>query len=184
MWSEKHLLYQIGHELKKIKKMKWLIVFSVICLNYKLINGIKGATQVDKLRTNYYVVEKNLWDIVNSNKPKDDILEEIHQKHKQFYGNEILKDFRENDFYQLNHFYDWKYLEVDLLTITNLFTEFKKIIERQLVGGFDQTVGTDLAETVLKDGRWPVPELLDGIDNVMVKQGLYYKTQYVIFKIM
>lgn len=159
--------------------MKWLIIFSVICLNYKLINCIKGATQVDKLRSNYYVVEKNLWEIVNSPKPKANILEEIHQKNKEFYGNEILKDFRENEFYQLNHFYDWKYLEVDLLTITNLFTEFKKIIERQLVGGFDQTVGTDLAETVLKDGRWPVPELLDGIDNVMVKQGLYYKTQYV-----
>lgn len=168
--------------------MKFLIkLFAIILLCFVNLSNCTtiGATTIDELRSELIEIETLAWKIVDGTLPRDRKLEQIIAKHESFASINLGVDYQENEFLTLNHMYDWKYLEKDLITITKLFSEFRRLLKRQLNEGLEELANIDFAETVLQDKTWDIPGIYDNIHSMMVQQGLYYKSLLVsYFKVL
>lgn len=140
----------------------------------------EGSTTIDELRARYLEIERTSWEFVTNDRlDQNKKLQEIFQEHTPFAIINLGVDYQENEFQTLNGLYDWKFLEKDLVTINNLFIEFRRNLERQTNEGFDETSSVDLAETILLDEHYPISETLQQIENIMINQALYYKANLV-----
>lgn len=150
--------------------------FVVIPMLIGISDGsIKGATTVDHLRTTLLNIEDTAWEIIEDNSiPRDRKLQRIISKHESIASNNLAGDYQENEFMIVNHMYEWKYLENYLVSMTKLFTEFRRLLNRQTQEGLEELANTDFAETVLDDPKFSADQMLEAIDS-MVSQGIYYK---------
>lgn len=144
------------------------------------VNGLlKGATQVDELRAYYLMIEQNMWAIAQSGNDHSHVLDQIFEGHRIFVDDNItLVPNTLHDFKLLETVYEWKLLETDIITLDNLF-EALRLLLRENLQRLDELQATDFADTVFKDTHYPVNGTLEKIDNIMIKQGMYYKAMLV-----
>lgn len=156
-----------------------VIVICAVCLMPSHVNGLlNGATKMDELRAYYLMIEQNMWRLIETENDRNHGLQQIFEGHRIFVDDNITKVYTENDFKILNTVYEWKLLETDIITVNKLFEAFRFLLQ-QNHEHFDELAATDFADTVFKDEHWPVNETLNMIENIMVKQGMYYKAMLV-----
>lgn len=150
-----------------------------ICLMPSNVNGLlNGATKMDVLRAYYLMIEQNMWRLIETENDKNHAVQQIFEGHRVFVDENITKIYTENDFDILNTVYEWKLLETNIIAVNKLFEAFRFLLQ-QSHEHFDELAATDFADTVFKDDHFPVNETLNMIENIMVKQGMYYKAMLV-----
>lgn len=168
--------------------MKCLCVYFfvgvIISINKSTASSINdGSTTIDELRSELIELEEQSWKTMEDDRlTKNRKLDQIIARHESFATINLGIDYQENDFLILNHMFDWKDIEHDLVTITKLFAEFRRLLKRQVQEGQEERTNLDFAETTLEDSSWNIREIFDRIYKVMVDHGLYYKAQLVSFK--
>lgn len=152
-------------------KILWL---ALTC--YVSVQG--QGIQVDVVRSDYIALEENSWSIIENGIDHAQSLKQIMKNYREFVEENLNSPQSVNDFISFEKIFEWKVLQQSLITLNNLFEAYRLILS-QYVEEFDNLALNDFAETVLFDKDWPVNQTLDEIENIMVKQGLYYKTTLV-----
>lgn len=152
-------------------KILWL---TLTC--YVSVHG--QGIQIDAVRSEYIGLEENSWSIIENGIDHTQSLSQIIKNYHKFVEDQLKSPQSVNDFITLDKIYEWKILQANLMTLNNLFEAYRLILSKSL-DEYDNLALTDLAEAVLTDKDWPVNETLDEIENIMVKQGLYYKATLV-----
>lgn len=144
---------------------------------------------MDTDRRAYLQLERQLWQHVDISESPTARLIEVFGQHRNFTETRmsavdvLASDGDGNEFIVLNGLYEWKVIEQDLRAINNLFGVYRLTLDQYKtnVGHYDELALRDLAETVLQDdgGPFGVPSAFDKIENVMVRQNLYYKAMLV-----
>lgn len=160
-------------------KQKYLLFLFVavifVCDFVPVTNALlKGATFIDDTRARYIELEKESWNIVENGVDQNAILKQIFTNHNLFIDNFLTNSLQENQFLVLESLYEWKTLEATALWPTDrLFDQFKSLLNKS-DEFFDKLANEDFADTVLND-RTSVKESLEQIENIMIKQSVYYK---------
>lgn len=181
--------------------MKWFVVVVVatICGLSEGARKLKGSTDVDALRHRYLALESRAATIVGQmdkveNQKEEDrsamrnvVLKELLEIYGGFASEDLGADdtYNEEDYEILTRFYEWQLLQSDLINVHKLFDAFRSFVRNKNQLPRDdpdlELASLDLADTVLSDPHFPVNGTLDQIDTIMVRQGVYYKAQLVIF---
>lgn len=165
--------------------MKWLCVYFFVIISFEnsIASSINdGSTVIDELRAELIELEEQSWKTIDDDRlPQNRKLDQIVARHESFASINLGVDYQENDFMVLNHMFDWKDIENDLVTITKLFAEYRRFLKLQVREGHDERTNLDFAETTLDDTSWNIKEIFERIFKVMVDHGLYYKAQLVSF---
>lgn len=152
-------------------KILWLALTCHVC-----VQGQGIVVDVD--RSDYIALEENSWSVIENGVDHTESLKQIMRNYRQFVEDHMTSEQSVNDFIAFDKIYEWKLLQQSLMTLNNLF-EACRLMLSQYVEEFDNLALNDFAETVLFDKDWPVNQTLDEIENIMVKQGLYYKATLV-----
>lgn len=166
------------------------LVLCVCAIHYWATVGAalqKGITQIDADRRAYLQLEATLWQHIAAADTPAGRLVEVFAQHRNFteqrLGRELLGVGVGDEFIVLNGLYEWKLIEQDMRSLHNLFDVYRMTLEqyRNVRDDFDELALNDLAETVLHDdgGPFKVAATLEQIENVMVRQNLYYKAKLV-----
>lgn len=154
-------------------KFLWLALTCYVSVQGQ-INGI----QTDVARNEYLTMEENSWSVIENGIDHVQSLKQIIKLYRQFIEDKLTSQLSVNDFIMFDKIYEWKVLQQNLITLNSLFEAYRLMLS-QYVEEFDNLALNDFAETVLFDKDWPVNQTLDQIENIMVKQGLYYKATLV-----
>lgn len=163
----------------------YLSVSLVIAMAMLINNCVaqeKGITHIDLCRTKLLDMELNLWNTLD-NMDQLNGLKQIFNEYRNFVDNHLNTNGSAaidagNGFIVLESIFEWKILDKDLGTVNNLFEVFRLSLQKYIVH-FDKLALNDLTETILNDEYFPVAKTLEQIENIMVKQGLYYKAMLV-----
>lgn len=153
-------------------KILWL---ALTC--YVSVQG--QGIQIDTVRRDYMSLEETSWSTIENGIDHVESLKQIMRNYRQFVEEQLISTQTVNDFLLFDNFYEWKLLQQNLMTLTNLFDAYRLIMSKFDEEKFDDLAYNDFAESVLFDKNWPVNETLEAIENIMVKQGLYYKASQV-----
>lgn len=141
---------------------------------------IDKSTSIDLSRAKYLDLELNLWNTIE-NVDQLNALKQIFQNHRE-YSQQYLskKDIvpEGDEFIVLQRFYEYQLLQDDLQTIDNLYQVYEQLLEKY-TNRFDELAILDFADVILFDERFPINKTLEQIENIMVKQALYYKVMLV-----
>lgn len=158
---------------------KFPVILAIIAIIYS-VKAIKqkGSSDTDNIRNLYIQLENKSWSIVNNEIDQKSILRYLFDGHRNFAQQYLKRNFIGSEFIILEPFYEWKLLEKDLMTINSLFETFRLLLD-QHVDVYDDLVNNDFAETVLTDKHFPINDTMDQIENIMIKQSLYYRALQV-----
>lgn len=155
------------------------LLYKILWLTLTCYVGAHGqGIQIDAVRANYAALEENSWSVIENGIDHAQSLKQIMKNYRQFVQDELISQQSVNDFIVFDKIYEWKILQQSLITLNNLFEAYRLMLS-QNVEDLDNLALNDFAETVLFDKDWPVNQTLDEIENIMVKQGLYYKAMLV-----
>lgn len=161
--------------------IKWLVLpFIITCNLFIAINCYlpSKASTIDIHRAQYFQLEAELWSIVENGVDQPSVLSQVLRQHKSFIDNNLTThNYDENDFFLFESIYEWKVLKDDFLPIQSLFDTFRPILNKN-VDNINSLELNDFAETVMQDQE-KIVGTLDNIENVMIKQGTYYKVMLV-----
>lgn len=169
-------------------RIVWLAVVLVACARSNAaIEVINEASPTDVLRSSFVHFEQGLWSefengidqLSNQNNPGS--VEIVLSAFREFVAANLSQNFIGNDFMFMENVYEWKILEKDIFSLNNIFEVFRPMLEKHSDQIFRREL-TDFTETVLSDPLYSVNETLNKIENIMIKQGLYYKVALVSFE--
>lgn len=137
-------------------------------------------TSIDVSRARYLELEQNLWNTLRYTNQLNG-LNTTFSEHRKFvadYIDPIAQLIKSDGLITLNQIYEWNYLQQDLLVLNNLFEALRVPLDKY-VNDFDELALNDFTDTILNDERFPVKGTLEQIENIMVKQALYYRAMLV-----
>lgn len=147
-----------------------------------------GITTADRDRNHYVSLEATLWSLIERRDTRD-ALAAIFEMHHNFTVAHlplaVPGSGHSDAFIALDAIYEWKHLEQHLHGITNLFEVVRLTLDDWATASrpdeFNELALTDLAETIQEDGAssFRVAKTMDDIENIMVKQSLYYRAMLV-----
>lgn len=153
--------------------------FKILWLALTCYVSVQGqGIQIDAVRSEYLGLEENSWSIIENGIDHTQSLNQIIRNYQQFIEDKLKSPQSVNDFITLDKIYEWKILQTSLMTLDTLFEAYRLLLSQSLQK-FETLSLNDFAETALLDKDWPVNQTLDEIENIMVKQGLYYKATLV-----
>lgn len=165
----------------KFARIIWIAAVVVACAQTSsAIESASEATPTDMLRASFVRFEQELWSTIENGVDQPSVAEHILEEYQKFVTENLTQDFIGNDYMFMERVFEWKVLERDILTLNNLFNALRPIL-RQRFGQIERHVLTDYTETVLSDPINSVNETLNKIENIMIKQGLYYRFALVSF---
>ncbi|XP_068158847.1 uncharacterized protein orion isoform X2 [Drosophila tropicalis] len=135
------------------------------------------SMNVDALRTEYFALEKSLWDYLEKTSNKETRLRKVYDSHMNFSGKwQFNEEFYEKKYDILNH-YEWKILERDLVYINKLYDTYKDTFVHQNNSALlEERAVLDLAEHVLRnDKTFSMSRIFEEIEHTMIGQSLYYR---------
>lgn len=155
------------------------LFYKILWLALTCYVSVQGqGIQIDAVRSEYIALEENSWSVIENGIDHAQSLKQIMKNYREFIEDQLTSAQSVNDFITFDKIYEWKLLQQNLITLNNLFEAYRLMLS-QYVEEFDNLALNDFAETVLFDKDWPVNQTLDQIENIMVKQGLYYKATLV-----
>lgn len=175
-------------------KIIFLIGIITISLDNVKSAKLKGVTSIDQMRYDYLKLEDQAWKIVlNNTLPEKTKISSIYEIYNVIAKDKLKGQYVESDYLILKRFYEWSILEEDLINIHQLFEAFRRIIENQMnindnnigsdydvptntLNNDNKRVDLDFTETILNDNKWPVNKTYEQIYDILIKQGLYYRT--------
>lgn len=175
-------------------KIIFLIGIITISLDNVKSAKLKGVTSIDQMRYDYLKLEDQAWKIVlNNTLPEKTKISSIYEIYNVIAKDKLKGQYVESDYIILKRFYEWSILEEDLINIHQLFEAFRRIIENQMnindnnigsdydvptntLNNDNKRVDLDFTETILNDNKWPVNKTYEQIYDILIKQGLYYRT--------
>lgn len=151
----------------------------VSCNLFCAISGYsKGATAIDAVRAQYLQFEAELWSIIENGVDQSSVLNQILGQHKAFIDRNITQnDIDENEFFLFEKIYEWSAVKDSLMPIRSLFDSFAVVVDKN-VDHFNNVELIDLADTVISEVE-QLNSTAESIENLMVKQGTYYKVMLV-----
>lgn len=153
--------------------------YKILWLALTCYVSVQGqGIQIEAVRSEYMRLEENSWSIVENGIDHTQSMNQIIKNYQQFIEDQLKSPQSVNDFITLDKIFEWKLLQASLMTLNTLFEAYRLLLSQSLVE-FDSLALNDFAETALFDKDWPVNQTLDEIENIMVKQGLYYKATLV-----
>lgn len=153
--------------------------YKILWLALTCYVSVQGqGIQIDAVRSEYMSLEENSWSIIENGIDHTQSMNQIIKNYQQFIGEQLKSPQSVNDFITLDKIFEWKLLQASLMTLNTLFEAYRLLLSQSLEK-FDSLALNDFAETALFDKDWPVNQTLDEIENIMVKQGLYYKATLV-----
>lgn len=165
----------------KFTRIVWFVVVFVTCVRSNTaIEVFNEATPTDVLRATFVHFEQELWSIIENGVDQPSVGRHILDEYRKFASANLTQNFIGNDYVFMERVYEWKILEKDIFSLNNIFDVLRPMLEKS----FDQIERhelTDFTETVLSDPVFSVNETLNKIDNIMIKQGLYYRVGLVSF---
>lgn len=165
----------------KFARIVWLAVVFVACSrSYAAIEVADEASPTDMLRASFVHFEQELWSIIENGVDQPSVGRHILDEYRKFVEANLTQNFIGNNYVFMERVYEWKILEKDIFSLNNIFEVFRPILEKR----FDQIERhelTDFTETVLSDPLYSVNDTLNKIENLMIKQGLYYRVALVSF---
>lgn len=165
----------------KFARIVWLAVVFVACVRSNAaIEVANEATPTDVLRASFVHFEQELWSIIENGVDQPSVGRHIMDEYRKFVAANLTQNLIGNNYVFMERVYEWKILEKDILSLDNLFNAFRPILNRRF-DPEEQRALTDFTETVLSDEQFPVNETLNKIENIMIKQGLYYRVALVSF---
>lgn len=163
----------------KIARIVWFVVVSVACVRSNVaIEVASEATPTDMLRASFVHFEQELWSVIENGVDQPSVGRHILDEYRKFVEENLTQNFIGNNYVFMERVYEWKILEKDIFSLNNIFDVFRPILGKQ----FDQIERhelTDFTETVLTDPLYSVNDTLNKIENIMIKQGLYYRVTLV-----
>ncbi|EDW78356.2 uncharacterized protein Dwil_GK16218 [Drosophila willistoni] len=135
------------------------------------------SMNVDALRTEYFALEKSLWDYLDKTSNKETRLRKVYDSHMNFSSKwQFNGEFYEKKYDILNH-YEWKILERDLVYINKLYDTYKDTFVHQNNSALlEERAVLDLAEHVLRnDKTFSMSRIFEEIEHTMIGQSLYYR---------
>ena len=165
MWTHKNLLYIAS------------ALLMIVC------NAAAGGevTTIDVYRAKYIKTEQDLWRKTETIENKVDSLKLIFETHRNFnaeFLNNASHLVDSNEFIVLDRLYEWKEVQRDLILINSIFDVFTTLLGK-FKDTFDELETNDFILTVIYDRDVAVDKTLESIENIMVKQALYYKVMLV-----
>lgn len=176
-------------------KIIFLIGIITISLDNVESAKLKGVTTIDQMRYDYLKLEDQAWKIVLNNTLSEKTkISSIYEIYNIIAKDKLKGQYVESDYLILKRFYEWSILEEDLINIHQLFEAFRRIIENQMnlndsnnigldydvpsnaLNNDNKRVDLDFTETILNDNKWPVNKTYEQIYDILIKQGLYYRT--------
>lgn len=175
-------------------KIIFLIGIITISLDNVKSAKLKGVTSIDQMRYDYLKLEDQAWKIVLNNTLSEKTkISSIYEIYNVIAKDKLKGQYVESDYLILKRFYEWSILEEDLINIHQLFEAFRRIIENQMnindnnigsdydvptntLNNDNKRVDLDFTETILNDNKWPVNKTYEQIYDILIKQGLYYRT--------
>lgn len=174
----------------KLTRNSVLQTFVLLVCTYCVNSYVyQGASSPDFIRDEYIQLEAKIWSdyVENDQLNRNYKLYQIIDKHQSFLKKYLRDPIEEKHYNVLSRFYEWNLVEKDVLEIHNLFEATAHFIDNEMkigdkiTGGFEERAALDLAETILHDAQWPVNTTLQQLDNIIVGQGLYYRSIQVYF---
>lgn len=162
--------------------IKWITVFPFIISSCNLFNAINcyvpKSSTIEIYRAKYLQMEAELWSIVENGVDQTSVLHQVLRQHKAFIEQNLTTiHVDQNDFYLFETIFEWKLLKDDFEQILNLFDAFLPILYRNMLQPNNLELN-DFAETTMADLN-QINNTLDNIENLMIKQGTYYKVSLV-----
>lgn len=166
----------------KFARIIWLAVVLVVCSRSNAaIEVINEASPTDVLRSSFVHFEHALWSEFENGIDQLSSQNNVLSAFREFVTANLSQNFVGNDYAFMENVYEWKILEKDIFSLNNIFDVFRRMIEKHS-DQIDRRELTDFTETVLSDPLYSVNETLNKIENIMIKQGLYYKVALVSFE--
>lgn len=143
----------------------------------------KTLAPIIALRLEYVSLEKSLWQYLGEPAKNDEAkqLRKVFETHRNVVNSNFSRDFDPTRYSILVNHYEWNGLEVDLQELDGLFKYFRGFINRYLDGDYDKQAILDLCNDALHENKKSVniPDVIERIHNVMVRQTLYYRAMMV-----
>lgn len=161
-------------------KIKWLMLpFIISCNLFNAINCyLPKASSIDIHRAQYLQLEAELWSIVENGVDQSSVLNQVLRHHKAFIDSNLTSpQYDLNEFFHFGKIYEWNVLVDEFTPIQGLFESFIPILNKN-VQKINSLELNDFAETTLSETD-KLNETLENIENLMVKQGTYYKVMLV-----
>lgn len=160
----------------KSKTILFLIIAVIfVCDFVRVTNALeKGATLIDDVRARYIQLETESWNVVENGADRKTVLTHIFRNHRLFIDEFLNQSLEPDNFLVANQFSEWMSLEAEVLWPTEkLFEQFRSLLNKS-DDFFDELTNKDFADTILND-KISVEESLDKIENIMLRQTLYYR---------
>lgn len=158
-------------------RIVWLAVFFAACMRSNAaIEIVNEATSPDVIRASFMHFEQELWSTIENGVDQSSVGQHILDEFRKFVAANLTEDFRGNSYLFMERVYEWKLLETDILVVNNTFDSFRPELEKRF-DQIDPKIITDWAETVL----YNLNERLIQMENIIIKQGLYYRLSLVSF---
>lgn len=143
----------------------------------------KTLAPIIALRLEYISLEKSLWQYLGEPKKNDEAkqLRKVFETHRNVVNANFSGDFDPTKYSILVNHYEWNGLEADLLELDGLFKYFRGFINRYLDGVYDKQAILDLCNDALHENgnSINIPEIVEKMQNIMVRQTLYYRAMLV-----
>lgn len=136
----------------------------------------------DSIRNNYLKAETSLWEEVvnNKNMHQNDKLREFYLRNSKFINSQLKSYIDIEDLKSLIDRFELTRLHVEVVNIHRIFTSFSQHVNREAKyidkGNFNEEVSLDLIEHVLNDQSFPLREVFERLNQIIVQDKLFLDT--------
>lgn len=145
----------------------------------------KALAPIIAVRLEYVSLEKSLWQYLSQPTKNDEAkqLKKVFETHRNVVNSNFTSefDFDPMKYSILVNHYEWTDLEENLVELDGLFMHFRGLVNLYLDGDYDKQAILELCNDALHENKdsIDIPDLIEKMHNVMVRQTLYYRAMLV-----
>lgn len=127
-------------------------------------------------------IETSLWEEVvnNKNLNRDDKLKEFYLRINKFINSQLKNNIDIDDLKSLIDRFELTRFHVEVVNIHRIFVSFTQHINREVKyvekGSFNEEVSLDLIEHVLNDQSFPLKDVFERLNQIIVQDKLFLDT--------
>lgn len=133
----------------------------------------------DSIRNNYLKTETSLWEEIVNNKhlSRDEKLKEFYLRNNKFINSQLKNNIDIEDLKLLIERFELTRFHVEVVNVHRIFLSFTQHINREAKyiekGNFNEEVSLDLIEHVLKDQNFPLKDVFERLNHIIVQEKLF-----------
>jgi hypothetical protein len=133
----------------------------------------------DSIRNSYLKNEKYLWNevVVDKKLSRDEKLKEFYVTNNKFVTSLIKNHIDFEDLKKTIERFELTHFHVDVVNIHRIFVSFSQHLNREIKyiekGTFNEEVSLDLIEHVLNDPTFPLKEVFERLNQIIVQEKIF-----------